>query len=390
MAASLPKFMECFSDLIGLPSVSSVDTRLDQSNKPVIDLLAEWLEQLGFTIELVEVNDKPVKQNLIACMGRGAGGLVLSGHTDTVPFNESAWDSDPFRLTEKNNRLYGLGTSDMKCFFPIIIEMLKQADLGRIKQPLYVLATCDEESTMAGARALVDRQKKLGRYAWIGEPTGLKPVNMHKGILMETIRLFGKSGHASDPSLGVSALEGMNAAMNSLLQWRERIQMEFSDPAFRVPVPTLNFGQIHGGDNPNRICADCELNVDMRLLPGMEIEQTRADLRKSVMQSVDGSGLSVEFESIIPGLPCFRTDGDAEIVRFAEKIAGEAAQAVAFGTEGPFFNLLGMDTVVLGPGDIEQAHQANEYLSVDRIDPMLGLLNKGFEHFCLRDIQHAG
>jgi len=192
------------------------------------------------------------------------------------------------------------------------------------------------------------------------------------------------------PSLGVSALEGMNAAMNSLLQWREGIQMEFSDPAFRVPVPTLNFGQIHGGDNPNRICADCELNVDMRLLPGMEIEQTRADLRKSVMQSVDGSGLSVEFESIIPGLPCFRTDGDAEIIRFAEKVAGETAQTVAFGTEGPYFNLLGMDTVVLGPGDIEQAHQANEYLSVDRIDPMLGLLNKGFEHFCLRDIQHAG
>ncbi len=390
MAVKLPEFMDCFSELIASPSVSSVDASLDQSNKAVIDLLAEWLEELGFAIELVQVNDNPLKQNLIACAGRGEGGLVLSGHTDTVPFNESAWNSDPFRLMEKDNRLYGLGTSDMKGFFPIVIEMLKLAELGRIKQPVYVLATCDEESTMAGARALVDNNRKLGRYALIGEPTGLKPVNMHKGIMMERINLIGQSGHASDPSLGISALEGMNAVINNLLKWRVKMQTENTDAAFRVPVPTLNFGQIRGGDNPNRICANCELNVDIRLLPGMEIEQMRADFRKSVMQAVDGSGLVVEFEAIIPGLPSFHTDGEAEIVKVAEKLAGEPAQTVAFGTEGPYFNLLGMDTVVLGPGDIAQAHQANEYLSMDRIEPMLALLSRTYEYFCLKENNYAG
>lgn len=389
MAVSLPKFRECFADLIAAPSVSSVDARLDQSNKLVIDLLAEWLDQLGFSLELMQVSKDPDKYNLVACAGRGTGGLVLSGHTDTVPCNESAWDSNPFRLTEKDNRLYGLGTSDMKCFFPIIMEMLQRVDPAKLKQPLYILATCDEESTMAGARALVEHHTHLGRHAWIGEPTGLKPVNMHKGIVMEAIRLTGRSGHSSDPSLGISALEGMNAVINKLLGWRTQIQTEFNNPAFKVPVPTLNFGQIHGGDNPNRICADCTLSIDMRLLPGMEIERMRAEIRQAAMQAVDGSGLTVEFDAIIQGLPCLATDGTAEIVKIAEKLSGYPAGTVAFGTEGPYFNQMDMDTVVLGPGDIDQAHQANEYLSMDRIDPMVNLLTRAVEHFCLKEPSHA-
>ena len=223
----------------------------------------------------------------------------------------------------------------------------------------------------------------------IGEPTGLKPVNMHKGIVMEIIRLIGRSGHSSDPSLGVSALEGMNAVINKLLEWRGRIQTEFTNPEFKVPVPTLNFGQIRGGDNPNRICAECELSVDMRLLPGMEIELVRADIRKAAMQAVDGTGLTVEFDAIIQGLPCLATDGEAEIVKIAEKLTGQHTGAVAFGTEGPYFNQLDMDTVILGPGDIDQAHQANEYLSMDRINPMITLLTGAVEHFCLKEDKYA-
>ena len=389
MARKLPTFTQCFTELIAAPSISSVDTRLDQSNMRVIELLNDWLQRLGFTTELMRVSASPDKYNLVACIGRGTGGLVLSGHTDTVPCNESSWDSDPFTLTEKDGRLYGLGTSDMKCFFPIILEMLQRVDTGAFRQPLYVLATSDEESNMAGARALVEQHRQLGRHAWIGEPTGLKPVNMHKGIVMEMITLHGRSGHSSDPALGISALEGMNAVINGLLEWRTRIQSEFHNPAFRVPVPTLNFGQIHGGDNPNRICADCSLSIDMRLLPGMEIEDMRAGIRSTAMQAVDGSGLTLEFDAIVHGLPCLDTDAGSEIVRVAETLSGHESGTVAFGTEGPYFNQLDMDTVVLGPGDIEQAHQANEYLSMDRIEPMIGLLSRAVEHFCLKEANHA-
>ncbi|MFQ5659911.1 MAG: acetylornithine deacetylase [Gammaproteobacteria bacterium] len=389
MADKLPKLIDSFSGLIALPSVSSIDPRFDMSNRAVVELLADWLENLGFEIELIPVNGNPEKLNLIACAGVGDGGLVLSGHTDTVPYDELAWQQDPFRLTEKNNRLYGLGSSDMKCFFPIVIEALKKTDLAKLKYPLYVLATCDEESTMSGARALRDANHHLGRHALIGEPTGLRPVIMHKGIVMESIKLIGRAGHASDPSLGVNALEGMHAVITHLLEWRQVVQSERQNPAFKVPVSTLNFGSIHGGDSPNRICADCEMSVDLRLLPDMDLDETRAAVRKSVMQAIDGMGLSVEFDSIIPGLPAMETATDAEIVKLAERLTGVAAGTVAFGTEGPYLNELGMETVVLGPGDIDQAHQANEYLPMDRIDPMLKILSKMIEQFCMKETENA-
>jgi acetylornithine deacetylase len=375
--------MECFAQLIAQPSVSSFDPHLDQGNRGMVELLAEWFEAMGFTVELIPVQTDPPKYNLIAMLGNGTDGLVLAGHTDTVPCDATSWHSDPFQLMERDGRLYGLGATDMKNFFPIVIDALKEMDLRHLQQPLYVMATCDEESTMAGARALVESGRRLGRYALIGEPTGLKPVNRHKAIVMEMIRLIGRAGHASDPALGISALEGMHAVISGLMRWRAAVQAEHRDPAFGVPVSTLNFGTIHGGDTPNRICAECRITIDMRLLPGMDLEAIRAGLRSVSMQAIDGSGLTIEFASIIPGIPAMQTDAGAEIVKVAERLAGEPAGAVAFGTEGPYFNSMGMETVVLGAGDIAQAHQPDEYLALDRVQPMRTLLGRLITHFCM-------
>ncbi|MEJ2761770.1 MAG: acetylornithine deacetylase [Gammaproteobacteria bacterium] len=381
MTIKPPAFMEAFRRLVATPSVSCLDPALDQSNRPVADLLAEWLEGLGFDIRIMPVGGSG-KVNMIARTGDGDGGLVLSGHTDTVPFNREQWDQDPFTLTERDSRCYGLGASDMKCFFAIVLDVLRDMDLTALRQPLYVLATCDEESNMSGAKALVDTGVTLGRHALIGEPTGLQPIRMHKGVLFESIRLIGRSGHSSDPGMGVNALEGMNAVINGLMVWRDELQSGHSDADFKVPMPTLNFGSIRGGDNPNRICADCEMTLDVRLLPDMDIEETRAALRQVVMKSIDGSGLGVEFDCIFPGTPGMQTDGGSEIVRVAERLSGRQAGTVAFGTEGPYFNALGMETVVLGPGDIAQAHQANEYLAQDRIEPMCAIVHGMIRHFC--------
>ena len=380
---TLPAFQESFAALVAAPSVSSIDPRHDQSNRPVVDLLANWFADLGFAVETVPVNRKADKANLIASLGTGGGGLVLSGHTDTVPYTESAWHQDPFRLTERDGRFYGLGTSDMKCFFPIVMQVLQSLDLKQVKRPIILLATCDEESTMAGAKALVDANRGLGRYALIGEPTGLKPVIMHKGVMIETITLKGKAGHASNPSLGNNAMEGMHEVMRTLLAWRGGLQQEFTNEKFDVPVPTLNFGSIHGGDSPNRICAECELKIDLRLLPRMQISDVRKQLRRTVTQALTGSGLAVEFDEVFPGTPPMETDPQSEIVSVAEKLTGHAAGTVNFGTEGPYLNSLGMDTVVLGPGDIDQAHQANEYIEQTRIRPMQDLLKKMITHFCM-------
>jgi acetylornithine deacetylase len=145
----------------------------------------------------------------------------------------------------------------------------------------------------------------------------------------------------------------------------------------------MNFGSISGGDSPNRICGECELKIDVRFLPEMDLEELRASLRREVLQAVDGLGLVVEFDRIFPGLPGMATDPDSDIVRTAEKLAGEPAGSVAFGTEGPYLNSLGMDTVVLGPGDIDVAHQANEYLSLDRIGPMKKIIEKMIKKYCM-------
>jgi acetylornithine deacetylase len=389
MNHSTPDFLESFAKLIATPSVSSIDPLLDLGNREIIELLADWLDNLGFSIELMPIPDHPKKLNLIACLGSGEGGLVLSGHTDTVPYDEGKWQQDPFVLTERDNKLFGLGTSDMKCFFPLIIDVVRNMDLKKLNQPLYILATADEESTMSGAQALLDSGRKLGRYAVIGEPTGLKPVHMHKGILIESIKLTGQAGHSSNPALGNSALEGMYAVISALMAWRKKIQQEHVNDQFAVPVPTLNFGSIHGGDNPNRICAECTLTVDVRLMPDMVLEQVRADMREVISRSVEGSGLVLEVHSVFNGAPAMHTDPDSEVVRLAEKLSGHASGTVAFGTEAPYLNAMGIQTVVLGPGDIDQAHQANEYIAMDRIQPMLDILQKLIGHFCVEENKYA-
>lgn len=379
-----PPLIDMLAALIGTPSVSSVNPDFDQGNRAVIDLLAGWLDDLGFAVEIQPLAGRPDKANLIATLGRGPGGLVLAGHTDTVPWDEGRWRSDPFRLTERDGRLYGLGTSDMKAFLGLAIEAARELRPERLAAPLVILATADEESSMAGARALVDAGRPLGRHAVIGEPTGMRPVRMHKGILMEAIRLRGHSGHSSDPSLGNSALEGMAAVLQALLAWRAELQARHHEPAFAVPVPTLNLGHIHGGDNPNRICAECELHIDLRPLPGMDLEALRAELRARAEAAVADTGLAVETFPLFEGTPAMATPEGAEIVRTAEALTGHGAEAVAFGTEGPYLTELGMDTVILGPGDIDQAHQPDEYLGLDRIDPMLRILRELIAHFCLR------
>ena len=234
MKSAGPEFKQSFSEIIASPSVSSVDPALDQGNGAVIDLLANWFTDLGFQVDKIRVRDSAGKYNLVASLGQGPGGLVLAGHTDTVPYNEEQWHQDPFKLVEKNGRYYGLGTADMKSFFPVVIDALREMDTGKVKQPLYVIATADEESSMSGARALFESGCKLGRYALIGEPTGLVPVRMHKGVLMESITLIGKSGHSSNPALGNNALEGMHRVISRLQQWRSDLQGTCRNDNFEV------------------------------------------------------------------------------------------------------------------------------------------------------------
>jgi acetylornithine deacetylase len=379
----LPAWREMMAGLIAAPSVSCVSPALDQSNLAVIELLAQWCRDLGMKTEILPIPGHPGKANLIATLGEGAGGLVLAGHTDTVPYDGARWRHDPFRLSQDGGRLYGLGTSDMKGFFALALEAARLAADKPLRQPLILLATADEESSMAGAQALAGCGKLRARHAVIGEPTGLRPVRLHKGILMEAIRVIGQSGHSSNPALGNSALEGMHRAIGAILAWRGELQQKHHNPAFPVAVPTLNLGHIHGGDNPNRICGECELHIDLRPLPGMEPAELREELAARVQAALADSGLRAEFRPLFSGVAALETQAGAEIVSQAEQLTGHPAGAAAFATEAPYLNALGMDTIVLGPGDIAQAHQPDEYLSLDRIPPTIELLQGLIRHFCL-------
>jgi len=375
--------LEMLQGLIALPSMSSVSPEFDTSNRAVIDLLASWLEELCFAVEVMPLPNQPSKANLIATLGTGPGGLVLAGHTDTVPYDAGRWSHDPFTLTEADGRLYGLGTSDMKGFFALAIEAARSFAVNEFKQPLIILATADEESSMDGAQALVDLGRPKARYAVIGEPTGLRPVNAHKGIMMEGIRLTGRAGHSSDPSLGLNAIDGMYRVLGDLMAWREQLQCDHHDSRFQVPVPTLNFGHIHGGDNPNRICGCCELHIDLRPLPGMELDELRATLNSRLQRLFSETAYHWEVLRLFPGTEPMHTPKESAIVSAAERLTGHDSEAVAFCTEGPFLNSLGMETIILGPGDIAQAHQPDEYLALDRLTPTVELLRQLIRQFCL-------
>ncbi|MFZ5956718.1 acetylornithine deacetylase [Pseudomonas knackmussii] len=378
---SLPSLKDRFAQLLALPSVSCTQAALDQSNRPVVELLANWLGDLGFACELQEVT--PGKFNLLASLGSGPGGLVLAGHTDTVPYDESLWKSDPLRLDERDGRWYGLGSCDMKGFFAIAIEALLPLLDQPLRQPLLILATCDEESSMSGARALAAAGKPLARAAVIGEPTGLRPIRLHKGVMMERIEIHGQSGHSSDPRLGHSALEAMHAAIGELLALRAQWQTEFNNPQFGVPQPTLNLGCIHGGDNPNRICGQCALEFDLRPLPGMDPEALRRAIGERLQPLAERFSVRLDYHPLFPAVPPFEQGADSELVRLAERLSGHSAEAVAFGTEAPYLQQLGCETLVLGPGDIACAHQPDEHLDLARIPPTVELLRGLIKHYCL-------
>lgn len=383
MSQQAPPLVPMLQGLIRTLSVSSVTPAFDHSNRPLIALLGGWLESAGFQVEVLEIPGHPDKANLLATLGSGPGGLVLAGHTDTVPFDGHLWTHDPLRLTEADGRYYGLGTADMKAFLALAIEAARGLSCADLKRPLAILATADEESAMHGARALADAGRPLGRYAVIGEPTGLRPVRLHKGVMGECIRLVGRSGHASDPSLGNNALEGMHEVLTSLLLWREELQRTYRHPAFKIPYPTLNPGHIHGGDNPNRICGECELHLDLRVLPGLDPQDLRAELARRVAEVAERRGLTWTVAPLFGAIPPVETPADSAIVHVAEALTGHAAEAVNFGTEAPFFDRLGLQTLILGPGDIAQAHQPDEYLALDRIVPTLELLRALIRRFCL-------
>ncbi len=199
---------------------------------------------------------------------------------------------------------------------------------------------------------------------------------------MERIHIAGRSGHSADPELGNSALEGMQRVIGDLLIWRDELQAATRNECFEVPYVTLNFGRIAGGDAPNRICGDCELDIDLRMLPGMTVSQMRIELRERVQRILDSCNLEGAFTILFDGVEPLETHSDSPLVKATEALTGVPASGVAFGTEGPLFAGNKRDVVILGPGSIDQAHQPNEYLPHGDIERTITVLRALIRKFC--------
>nr|WP_308823064.1 acetylornithine deacetylase [Sodalis praecaptivus] len=377
----IPPFIELYRALIATPSISGTDAALDQSNEALITLLAGWFRDLGFQVEVQPVPGTRKKFNMLASIGSGPGGLLLTGHSDTAPFDDGRWTRDPFVLTEHDNKLYGLGTADMKGFFAFVLDSLRDIDAATLKKPLYVLATADEETSMAGASYFARSSQLRPDCAIIGEPTSLTPVRAHKGHLSNAVTVMGQSGHSSDPARGVNAIEVMHEAISQLKLLRDSLQTRYHHPAFVIPYPTMNFGHIHGGDAANRICGCCELHMDIRPLPGLtlgDLEKLMTEALAPVSERWPGR---ITVSALHPPIPGYECPMDAPLVRVVEKLLGVETEVVNYCTEAPFIQAL-CPTLVLGPGSINQAHQPDEFIDTAFIKPTRELITQIVQHFC--------
>ncbi|MXP67919.1 acetylornithine deacetylase [Pantoea sp. Aalb] len=385
MKIKLPSFIEIYRQLIAVPSISSTNKNFDQSNKDLIDLLANWFEELGYNIEvkLLPNNLYNNKFNMLARnkIETNDGGLLLTGHTDTVAYDDNQWIFNPFKLTQKDDKFYGLGSVDMKVFFAFILDVLRNVDMKKLNKPLYILATADEETTMQGARYFVESTLINPHYAIVGEPTSLKPVRGHKGYFAKIIHIQGKSGHSSNPSLGINAIEVMHQSITQLIKLQKILKKKYNHNGFSITYPTINFGQIKGGNAVNRICDYCELHIDIRPTPGLTIKQFNFLLNKlliPVKTCWPGCLTVTDLHMPIPSYECSR---ELEFVKIIEKLSGTSTKLVNYCTEASFIQNL-CPVLLLGPGSINQAHQPNEFLDFKFIKPTHTLIKKIIQYFC--------
>ena len=381
---SLPSFLSMYQQLIAAPSISAIEDSLCMSNKEVITLLANWCETLGFSCEITELEHGKGRFNLLARRGEGEGGLMLAGHTDTVPFDDSRWNYDPFKLSEHDNKLFGLGSIDMKGFFAFVLQAISELDASQQTEPLLILATADEETTMAGAQQICRHPNLKPARCIIGEPTDMTPVFTHKGHMSSAIRVVGRSGHSSDPERGLNAIEVMHKMITKLLIIKEELKNKYSVEHFVIPYPTLNLGHIHGGDNANRICGCCEMHIDIRPLPGLSVQELQAILINAANEINTEYPNAVSVIDLHDPIPAFSGSTDSALVKLAEKVSGQPAVAVNYCTEAPFIQQLGCETIVMGPGSINQAHQPDEFLAMEKIKPSQQIISEMIKASCFQ------
>ncbi|ACL30427.1 acetylornithine deacetylase [Buchnera aphidicola] len=380
MIRKIPSFIEVYKSLIQIPTISSNNKLLDQSNKNFIDLLSNYFSDLNFSVKNYQIPHTD-KYNMLACVGSGNGGLLLSGHSDTVDFDEKKWTKDPFKLTETNNKFYGLGAVDMKGFFALILEVISSINIKKIIKPIYILATANEETDMSGAKNFIQSTIIKPDCIIIGEPTSLKLINAHKGHMSYSIKVIGDTGHSSNPDHGVNSIEIMHDVIRSLLILKKYFKEEYQHPNFSIPYPTMNLSSIHGGSAINRICPLCILNFEIRPIPGLTLTQIEIVIKEKLETIMKKWSHRIFIKKLFSSVPAYECPHNSGTIKIVEKLCQLNSAAVNYCTEAPFLQRIA-PTLILGPGSIEQAHQPDEYLEHYFIQPTKNIITKLINKFC--------
>ncbi|MCV2878147.1 acetylornithine deacetylase [Sedimentimonas flavescens] len=360
------------------------------SNLELIDWVAEWLEGQGITVTKVPDPAQPTKASLFAQVGPDvAGGVVLSGHTDVVPVEGQDWASDPWAVVERDGRLYGRGVCDMKGFDALALAAMAAAARRPLKRPLQIALSHDEELGCIGCIPMIEAMAGLPRASAVvvGEPTMMKAVTGHKGGLAFWVKVHGHEVHSSLMHTGVSAiLEGAK-----ILMWVNEMNAKGQGAAkvspFVPPWTTVHTGEIRGGTAHNITAGLCEFGVDFRVLPGEDPEDWRraflakvAEVELGMKAVHPNARIEVKERFALPGLAP-EVDGVAEgLVR---ALTGDnGSQVVSYGTEAGQFQVRGWSAVVCGPGDIEQAHKADEWLALSQFEAGWAFMEDLIERLC--------
>ncbi len=366
-------------ELVAFPTVSA------DSNLAMIAHLAGRLESSGARVD-IHLDPSGQKANLFATIGPDAdGGIVLSGHTDVVPVADQDWTSDPFEMSERDGRLYGRGTCDMKGFIAAAVIMAPRLTEAVRDRPLHFAFTHDEEIGCIGARALADTLRDKGlrpSVAIIGEPTSMRIVEGHKGCYEYSTHFTGLEGHGSAPDRGVNAVEYAVRYVARLLELQEALKARApARSRFDPPWTTINTGAITGGHAHNIIPGRARVDWEMRPMQAGDAEFVKSDLARYCAETLLPAMRAVSPDADIFTETIGEVDGllpadENEAKSILMELTGATgAELVPFGTEAGIFQALGMSAVICGPGSIAQAHKPDEYLSLAQIAECLSMLD---------------
>lgn len=369
------------------------DTTSRNSNLELIDFVRDYLDGFGIASRLVH-DDTGTKANLYATLGpEDVGGIALSGHTDVVPVDGQHWSSDPWTVAERDGRLYGRGTCDMKGFLAVALALVPEFLSRGLKTPVHLVLSHDEEVGCIGIRSLIDVLSAMPvrpRACIVGEPTEMKVMVAHKGKMSMRCHVHGHECHSSLAPAGVNAIEYAAEVIAYLRAMaRRKAEQGPFDPAYDVPHTTIHTGVVHGGTALNIVPKDCYFDFEIRHIaeddPAALIGEVQRfaeeTLKPQMTATAPGAGFTWKELSRIPGLA---TREDEEIVALAKALSGSNSTGkVAFATEAGLFQEVGIPTIICGPGSIEQAHKPDEFVSLDQIAQCVAFMRRLMDRVCI-------